>query len=240
MNNQKDSPHEFYRQFMKPDDLIFDIGANVGGKSEIFLALGARVVAVEPQKHCVDHLRSRLLPHQKLTVVEKALGEKEGEAIMYVNDAHVLSTISPEWVKHMEASGRFKGYPWKRRTIVPLTTLDDLLAQYGVPVFCKIDVEGYELNVLRGLSQALPALCIEFAIETISQTKSCMEYLQTLGNYEWNYCFGDDMRFALDDWVESDVLLGKIKQLAHPLAWGDVYARLRKSSVKASIGDFGT
>ena len=41
-------------------------------------------------------------------------------------------------------------------SIVPATTLDELIAAYGIPAFVKIDVEGMEHEVLAGLSQPVP------------------------------------------------------------------------------------
>src|SRR5688572_28540682 len=49
---------EFYRQFLAPGELCFDVGANVGNRVKIFLKPGARVVAVEPQRECVRTLRA--------------------------------------------------------------------------------------------------------------------------------------------------------------------------------------
>src|SRR5689334_4646326 len=42
----------FYRQFVGPGDLVFDVGANVGHVTKVFLRAGARVVAIEPQSIC--------------------------------------------------------------------------------------------------------------------------------------------------------------------------------------------
>jgi hypothetical protein len=46
----------FYRQFIRPGDLCFDIGANVGHKTEMFLSLGARVISVEPQPQLIEEI----------------------------------------------------------------------------------------------------------------------------------------------------------------------------------------
>lgn len=44
----------FYEQFIRPNDICFDIGANMGNRTEVFLKLGAKVIAVEPQSECVN------------------------------------------------------------------------------------------------------------------------------------------------------------------------------------------
>jgi 16S rRNA A1518/A1519 N6-dimethyltransferase RsmA/KsgA/DIM1 with predicted DNA glycosylase/AP lyase activity len=55
----------FYRQFIKPNDLVFDVGANIGNYTAIFLALGARVLAIEPQAECMAQLRARFGRHPR-------------------------------------------------------------------------------------------------------------------------------------------------------------------------------
>lgn len=47
----------FYKQWIKPGDLVFDIGANIGNRTRVFADIGARVVAVEPLPHCYWALR---------------------------------------------------------------------------------------------------------------------------------------------------------------------------------------
>src|SRR5690348_10138144 len=63
-----------YAAFIKPGDLCFDIGAHVGNRTEHFLALGARVVAVEPQPAAMALLRRWYGSDPRVTLVEAALG----------------------------------------------------------------------------------------------------------------------------------------------------------------------
>ncbi|MED4912164.1 FkbM family methyltransferase [Brevibacillus centrosporus] len=219
---------EFYSQFIGPADLCFDIGANMGDKTDSFLTLGARVVAVEPQKQCADKLRNRFHHNPNCIIVEKALGKKEEEEVMYVNDSSVLSTLSSEWIKSMQESGRFGDNFWRSHIPVSVTTLDRLIEEFGVPTFSKIDVEGYEWNVMQGLSHAIPALSIEFAKEMINNTNHCIQYLETLGNYEFNFCNENNLLMKLDHWVDSVTIRQAIGQLSDKFSWGDVYARLKK------------
>ena len=56
---KKGERKEFYSEFIKEGDVVFDVGANKGNRTVIFLELGAKVVAVEPQKECYEHLTKR-------------------------------------------------------------------------------------------------------------------------------------------------------------------------------------
>lgn len=217
----------FYKQFIRPGDLCFDIGANIGDKTKIFLELGARVIAVEPQIHCVETMKKLYAQHPHFILVENALGAKEGTTEMYINDSHVLSTLSHEWIEKMNESKRFGNLQWNNKTTILLTTLDHLISKYGMPKFCKIDVEGYEHKVLQGLSRPLPALSFEFASEYIEGTIRCIEHLNHLGKYVFNYCVNTNKKMVLPYYVESGIF-SLILQNSKQYMWGDVYARLIK------------
>jgi hypothetical protein len=75
----------FYKSFISPQDLCFDVGGNIGAKAEVFLALGARVVSFEPQPDCYRELKARCSPNRRLTAINAALGAVSGEALIYVS-----------------------------------------------------------------------------------------------------------------------------------------------------------
>jgi len=130
---------EFYERFLSPGDLCFDVGANIGNRVKIFLQLGARVVAVEPQRECARVLEAVFGHHPQFTLVEKALGETEGHAEMMIGDADATSSLSKEWIAVVVKSGRFADLRWGRARTVAMTTLDQLVAEYGTPAFVKIE-----------------------------------------------------------------------------------------------------
>jgi FkbM family methyltransferase len=221
----RDRTLRFYGQFVAAGSLCFDVGANVGKRTGVFLALGARVIAVEPQGACLRRLRRRFGKDDRVVVVDRALGAREGEAEMLVSAVHTLSSFSPEWVRSVTESGRFRDYAWDGRQTVAVTTLDALIAIHGVPDFCKIDVEGYESQVLAGLSRPLPMVSFEFAPEFLQNAIECVARLETLGRSRFNYSLGESMTFAEPDWLTATELTGALKSLDDPAAFGDVYAR---------------
>lgn len=216
-----------YRAFVAHGDLVFDVGAHVGDRTRAFHALGARVVALEPQPAVRRWLCrfTRALPG--VTVRPEALGATPGEATLATSPGNPsIASMSAAW-RTAVSSGNpgFRGVVWSRRTSVPVTTLDALIAQYGEPVFCKIDVEGYEPEVLAGLSRPLPALSFEFVAGSLDDARRCLTQLQALGHYEFNVVPGEQRRFLWSHWHSAAAVDHWLADGADRHPSGDVYAR---------------
>jgi FkbM family methyltransferase len=226
---------DFYRRFLSRGELCFDVGANRGDRVELFLATGARVVAVEPQSTCHAVLEDRFGGDGRFTLVRSAVGAASGEAeLMAANDyeTSVLATLSPEWAGSVQESGRFAHMRWERRETVEVTTLDALIDEYGAPAFCKIDVEGYEPEVLAGLSTPLRSLSLEFTPERMESTEACVARLLDLGAYEFDYSLNESLVLASDRWLSAPELLDELAAFrGDSVTFGDVYARLSARGV---------
>jgi FkbM family methyltransferase len=215
----------FYSTFVKSGDLCFDVGANLGTRTEAFLRLRARVVAIEPQDYCIGMLRKKYGNNMNVHLVQAVLGEREGESELMICSAHTLSSISNGWIQAVRESGRFSQYRWDRKVTVPMLTLDKLITEYGAPAFCKIDVEGAESQVLRGLHIPLTAISVEYTPEFLQSSLDSIDQLQRLGSYLYNYGVGEPTHLELNEWVSSDEMKSTLQR--QPLTgWGDVYAIL--------------
>ena len=76
---QKEILKAFYSQYVKSGQLCFDVGANMGNRTDILLQLGAKVVAVEPQESCCRHLTGKFGNNPNFTLVTKAMDEIAGQ-----------------------------------------------------------------------------------------------------------------------------------------------------------------
>lgn len=216
----------FYKSLIGPGDLVFDVGANMGNRSKIFRAIGARVVAFEPQSHCARFLAAAFSDDPDFTLVQAGLSDHEGESVMYLSEAHVLSTVDTEWMKRMNEGGRFANQ-WDKTETVKLTTLDQSIIKFGLPRFIKIDVEGHEFSVVKGLSHPVQLLSMEFASESLDSIDNCLTHLDSLEKYEYRLSFAETMQFSGIRWVNSREIRNQMEdaRIRDPLVWGDIYAR---------------
>jgi FkbM family methyltransferase len=221
---QDDKFARFYRRFLKPGDLVFDIGANVGPRVKVFLHLGCRVIAVEPQEFCAAVLKRAF--GSRITMMNCAVSDTVGSADFYVGETHVLSSMSREWMKRTVASGRFAGHRWGPARMVQTTTLDALCSKFGRPAFVKIDVEGHEEPVLRGLSVPISLVSIEFASEALQSTFACLDRLEQIGEYRFNYSPFESAEFELAGWAGLADIRAHLSGIGDG-GWGDVYAQLQ-------------
>lgn len=218
-----------YRQFLSPGDLCFDIGANVGQISQLMLALGARVVAVEPQMENVDVLRKRFMNNPNFTVVPKGAGATIGFGKLMVCGSSDCTTMSSEFVKAVIDSGRLPPdrFQWNEVREVPVTTIDELISTYGVPAFTKIDVEGLEAEVIKGCSHKLKVVSLEFTPERLHPALECIEMLCRLGQVQFNYTIGTDAELLLARWVSGNEMAAILKNAHFQIVTGpggDLYA----------------
>jgi FkbM family methyltransferase len=217
-----------YAPFVGAGDLVFDVGAHLGDRSVAFAALGARVIALEPQPLVARWLRRIARRRERIEVRPEAIGGRRGtERLAISSRTPTVSTMSMAWRDSArETNPGFRSVRWERTIEVPVVTLDDLIAEYGVPSFCKIDVEGWEAEALSGLTRPLPALSFEFVAGQLEVAAACVRRLRELGAYEFNVVLGEQRDLAPDAWRRAEAMLQWLDAGAAGASSGDVYARL--------------
>ncbi len=217
----------FYARFVPHGSVCFDIGAHVGNHVQAWRALGARVVAVEPQADFVRLLRRLYGRDNGVTIVNAAVGASESTATLLVSErTPTVSTLSRDWTRAVQQDPSFRRVKWRPGSTVHVTTLQALRHAYGVPAFVKIDVEGYEAEVLRGLDTALPCLSFEYLPAAKQVVFDCLERLTKLGDYRYNWSAGETHRLARARWCDADEVRRFVDNLSLRDGSGDIYARL--------------
>ena len=214
---------ELYRKFIKHGDLAFDIGAHIGDRIASFRRLGAKVVAVEPQPPFAFTLGVLYGRDSNVTIERTAVGRTIGEVRLMVNtDNPTITTASNAFIHAAQDAAGWQGQNWDKSIRVPMTTLDALIENHGTPAFIKIDVEGYEEEVLMGLTQPIGALSFEFTTIQRDVARACVDRCVALGLTRFNAAIGESQ--ALGDWRSAEAIGQWLDGLPHEANSGDIYA----------------
>lgn len=215
----------FYARLIAPGALAFDIGAHVGNRTRALRRAGARVVAVEPQP-AFRRFLAATLPRNGIELVGAAVGAAPGRARLSISRRHpTVSTLSRAWIETVGTTPGFRHVRWDEAVEVEVVTLDQLIARFGRPDFCKIDVEGHEAEILAGLSEPLPLVASEYLPAALPTAHACVARLEALGAYRFNLAIGESHRFALPDWVDARAIGAALERAAADGRSGDLYAR---------------
>jgi FkbM family methyltransferase len=216
-----------YGQFVQPDDLVFDIGAHVGGRTAAFRRLGARVVAVEPQPALVRTLKLLYGRDRAVAIEPVAVGRNAGMVEFSLNiDNPTVSTASDAFRTAAGGAPGWEGQAWTTTIRVPVITLDALVSRHGPPRFIKLDVEGSEAEAIAGLTRPSPALSFEFTTIQRGVAAACIERCAQLGYANYNAVLGERQALVHHEWMSAEEIAAWLSALPQNANSGDIYARL--------------
>ena len=218
---------KFYRKFIKPGDLCFDIGAHLGNRSRTWLDLGASVIAVEPQPLCFSYLEQRFGKNSRIRILDLGLSDEKRQSVMHISSlTPTVSTFADkDWRTLIDSKSSFD-VEWDQQKVVEMSTLDALIEEFGHPTFCKLDVEDHEEKVLRGLSIPIQTISFEYFAYTQDRTLGCVDILAQLGDYRFNVSFGESMKLEWEDWRSVEQMRKWVNEWPDSGRSGDIYATL--------------
>jgi len=204
----------FYNNIFNKPKLIFDIGCNVGDYTKTFLKFSDFVVAVDPSTEVINQLRNSttdFISKKKLKILNIAISNQIGEVKLYINSSRTVSSINKKWQK-CALPEMFPHVHNVNTEIVKSTTLDNLVSEYGIPDYIKLDIEGGELNAFRGLNQPINILSFETTLPIFhDETIKILNKISSLGEYQFNLLeYGKyqfiETTFSKDQIIKSIIL----------------------------------
>lgn len=193
---------KFYAKLIDKNELCFDIGANIGKKSKILLDIGARVVAFEPQKSCISKLTQLKSKYNNFHFESLALDNKVGKNILTLSNYSEIATLSSNFVNIYKN----KDINWIEEEEVKTITINKAIEQFGLPFYCKVDVEGYEFEILSTLKHKISL--IEFEVVAGFQEKA-IQIINILNreNTLFNFTLNEQPYFKSKNWIKADEMV---------------------------------
>lgn len=226
---RREKMFRFYRQFVSEGQLAFDVGAHIGNRIRTFLDLGAFVAAFEPQPACRRLLEAWFGEQKKVSLDFSSLGPEEKNADLIISSKYpTLASVDIAWVRENQRLPAFQKVKWDLTEKINMTTLDASIKKYGKPVFIKIDTEGFEHEVLSGLSEAVECISFEFLPGRIGRALKCIDEILRLGNFSFNFSRGESMKLFFSRWQSAEEIRSFIMECLEGAQSGDIYAKLKK------------
>jgi FkbM family methyltransferase len=185
------------------------------------------VIAIEPQPLCLRLLSLFYGRDSDVVIVPKAVGDNIKVGSMYISrSSPTVSTLSKDWMRSVKETKNFNKINWEEEITVSITTLEALISEFGLPVLTKIDVEGFEIEVLNGLSHQLPLISFEYIAVEIQRAIKCIQRLREIGSYEYNMTKREEFNLIFPQWMNSENILAVIRTIPTTISFGDIYCRL--------------
>ncbi len=171
--------------------------------------MGCKVVCIEPEQKCLSTLHYRFGRNPNVKIINKGLSDKEGKMTLHVQEFRSgYNTLSDKWVDslvHATEERRENTARFIDEYEVDITTLDQVIRQEGKPFYIKIDVEGLELAVLKGLSTPVPYISFEANLpEFKAETLEIVALMHSLSGGKTMYKLAAQDKILQEEWQNNE------------------------------------
>ncbi len=217
---------QLYKSLLPNNALCFDLGSHLGNRTKVMSQLARLVISVEPQPSLYAYQKKKFKKLSNVKIEQLGIGAKKDVLTFYISEQFpTISTFAEKaWRDKMMEVGP-SGISYDQEINVEVISLDLLIAKYGLPDYCKLDIEGFEIKAIEGLSEKIPLLSFEFMCFKPNETDACLEKLSILGYQEFNYFIAENANFVLPNWVGINDL--KVELLKHKskITAGEIFCR---------------
>lgn len=174
-----------FQRLIGPGDNVIDIGGHIGYMSLLFRrqAGEGHVFAFEPGDNNIPYIRRNLAGHG-IELIEKAVGDRTGTARFFLEP---LTGQNNSFVQDFDGFRTNRDFAFRgdlpvREVEVEMVRLDDWVRERGLHVdFVKIDVEGFEWNVLQGMQDVLSRMRPRLMVEVQANRPQIFDDLTSMG-----------------------------------------------------------
>jgi FkbM family methyltransferase len=207
--------------------LLFDIGANAGHYADANAAKYDKMILVEANPQLCRALQDKYR-HNPRFMVENRLVSKDKNVPFYLCPNHTFSTAAIRWTKESRFVHMEKWHPSPEP--IACVTVDELVKTHGKPTYIKIDVEGYEYNVLQSMTEKYCPLAFEWAEELVDEIFLSLDYLASLGYQEFAVQHADAYMYEPQnhEYHSLDQIKAQFEEHCDPkqrMLWGMVHCR---------------
>jgi len=205
--------------------ILIDIGANRGLYADANAASYDQCILVEANPELSMFLLEKYKGNEKMVIENKIVSNKTNETF-YISNADTISTVDREWVSNSRFS---QNYSWRPVEGLPTCSIDTLVQTYGTPSFLKVDVEGYEYNVILSMTQKYCPLAFEWAEEKKEEILLTLKYLHSLGYTKFALQLEDAYTHKVndDEWYVFSTMYSILEgscEVARKSSWGMLWA----------------
>jgi FkbM family methyltransferase len=204
----------FYNQYVGNSDFCITIGDSSANVSATLLKLGAMVLIVEPLPESVDFVQKKLDKQEHKIILHEDIGAFNAE--FTYNQAYEKNILP--YSSNLTVS--------ENQSVVKITTVDELIRVYGVPTFLMINANGYENDVLKGLSKPILTLSVAFYSYLKEKTIEVMRRLMHIGDYEFNWILNEEAKFQSKEWMSAKALHASMADHNEDRFSGFIFARI--------------
>jgi FkbM family methyltransferase len=205
----------FYRTFLLKNKLIFDLGANLGDKSHVFLKFTDRIILYEPEEDLYERLKFRFRKNNKVFINDLLISDLVGDVVFnsVVGNEAYSSIVEnyKENFNHLKESSVVK-------KIKKSSTLNFEINKYGIPYYIKIDCEGAENLILKNLKYDIDIISFEANLPLfLNQTTEIINYLKNNFNRCYNIRKEGEFNFLFKNHLNFEEIIENLIYLKQPV-----------------------
>ncbi len=203
--NDLNKEANFYQDILNKNDLVFDLGANVGEKTEIFQRFVKKIICYEPNEYLCKRMISRFRNNKSVIIVQIIVSDSEGMVdFTFVKDNEAYSTMLPNGLIYFQHLDKSKFIQKKIKS----TTLNSEIKKFGIPDYVKIDCEGAEYLILKNLKNSIKLISFEVNLPQYkTEGIKIINSLSSKFNYEFNVRLQDKHSFYYTKNIKSEELI---------------------------------